>query len=189
MKRREFLQFAAAGLATAADSSIPSDVLARIGITTVCFRERFTPGGKKTNLLEAPKFIADNLGIHNVEVWNEQFTETTDSYCRRLKGAATEVGSRLINIQLDGPYNLAEADNGKRAQSVTFVKEWMDRAATIGAPTLRANPGDGPSFDLNRIADSYRQLAEHGKKIRVKILVENHIGFSKDIDKVVAIVK
>ena len=194
MKRREFLNFSIAGLAAnrfprAAESPIPPAVLSRIGITTVCFRERFTPGGKKTNLLEAPKFIADNLGLHNVEVWNEQFTETTDAYCRKLKSAAAEVGSKLINIQLDGPYNLADPDNGKRAQSVTFVKEWMDRAAAIGAPTLRANPGDGPEFDVNRIADSYRQLTDHGKKIKVKILVENHIGFSKDIDKVVAIVK
>ena len=42
---------------------------------------------------------------------------------------------------------------------------------------------------MNRTADSFRQLAEYGKKINVKILVENHIGYSADIDKVVAVIK
>jgi sugar phosphate isomerase/epimerase len=67
----------------------------------------------------------------------------------------------------------------------------MDRTAAVGAPTLRANTGDGPpeAWDVKRTADSFRQLAEYGKKINVKILVENHIGYSEDIDKVVAIAK
>jgi sugar phosphate isomerase/epimerase len=67
----------------------------------------------------------------------------------------------------------------------------MDRAAAVGAPTLRANTGGGPpeAWDVNRTADSFRQLAQYGRKIGVKILVENHIGYSADIDKVVAIIK
>src|SRR5690348_17968898 len=101
LRRREFLQSTVAGLA-AARLAAAAD-LSRIGITTVCFRDRYKPDGKGTNLLEAPKFIADNLGLHNVEVWNPQFNETTDAYCKKLKDAAKEVGSKLINIQLDGP--------------------------------------------------------------------------------------
>ena len=67
----------------------------------------------------------------------------------------------------------------------------MDRAAAVGAPTCRANTGGGPpeDWDVNRTADSFRQLANYGKKIGVKILVENHIGYSADIDKVVAVIK
>jgi len=44
-------------------------------------------------------------------------------------------------------------------------------------------------WDLDRVAGSFRELCNYGKKIGVKILVENHIGFSRDIDKAVAIVK
>src|SRR5688572_32190687 len=65
----------AAAPATPAPSA---DVMSRIGITTVCFREWFpktrTPGkaapaGGDLTLLTAPKFIADNFGIHTVEIW------------------------------------------------------------------------------------------------------------------------
>ena len=210
MKRRTFLQscgalaaapFSTATFLNAADTPIPAGVLSRIGITTVCLRERFPatrtknkpapPGGDLT-LLAAPKFIADQLGLHNVEVWNFQFEDTSMDYCRRLKDAAGQVGSKIINIQLDGPYDLSSADAAKRAEGIKFVKEWMDRAAALGAPTLRANTGgeaQGSVWDLDRVAGSFRELCNYGKKIGVKILVENHIGFSKDIDKAVAIVK
>jgi sugar phosphate isomerase/epimerase len=217
MNRRRFLQQSSRALAAApfysltpglgrlagADAqaqSIPAAVLNRIGITTVCFRERFPatrskgaaapPGGDLT-LLTAPKFIADQLGLHNVEVWSAQFAETSLDYCRRLKAAAAAVGSKIIDIQVDGPENLSDPDATKRAASIAAIKQWMDRAATVGSPRLRANTGGGSAaeWDVNRTADSFRQLADYGKTIGVKILIENHIGYSADIDKVVQIVR
>src|SRR5579872_518102 len=190
MKRRSFLQqgcalaaapFYSAALANAAETPIPPAVLRRIGITTVCFRERFpatrtkgapAPPGGDLKLLDAPKFIADRLGLHNVEVWNFQFDETSIEYCRRLKEAASKVGSKIINIQLDGPYDLSSPDAAKRADSLKFVREWMDKSAALGAPTLRANSGGeapGSVWDLDRVAGSFRQLTDYGKKIGVKV--------------------
>ena len=216
MKRREFIQLGGLAVAwlppsiawlppsggrTLAAQSPPPGVLKRIGITTVCFRDRFAstreknagpiPAGQELTLLTAPKFIADTLGLHNVEIWSAQFAEMSPDYCKKIKAAAEGVGSRIINIQVDGSENLSDPDAAKRAQSIATIKEWMDRAAAVGAPTCRANTGGGPpeGWDVNRTADSFRQLANYGKKIGVKILVENHIGYSADIDKVVAVAK
>ena len=173
----------------------------RIGITTVCFREQFSqtrdkkaaplPADQALTLLTAPKFIADTLGLHNVEVWSQQFADMSLDYCREIKAAADAVKSRIINIQVDGQDNLSEPDPAKRAASIEAIKRWMDRAAAVGAPTCRANTGGGPAeaWDVNRTADSFRQLAQYGKTINVKVLVENHTGYSADIDKVVAVVK
>ena len=219
MNRRKFLQHSSRALAAApifalasglgravgveaAVQSIPAAVLSRIGITTVCFRERFPatrtkgaaapPGGDLT-LLTAPKFIADQLGLHNVEVWNAQFADTSIDYCKQVKAAAAAVGSKIINIQVDlGPLdNLSDPDAAKRAASLAALKLWVDRAAAVGAPTMRANTGDGTeaAWDVNRTADSFRQLAQYGKSIGVKVLIENHIGYSANIDKVVQLVK
>ena len=126
-----------------------------------------------------------------MEIWSSQFADTSIDYCRTIKAAAAAVQSRIINIQVDGSENLSDPDVAKRTASIATIKQWMDRAAAVGAPTLRANTGGGSpeAWDLNRTADSFRQLAEYGKKIGVKILIENHIGYSADIDKVVAIVK
>jgi sugar phosphate isomerase/epimerase len=190
----------APGAALGAAQAIPAAALNRIGITTVCFRERFpatrskgaaAPAGGDLTLLSAPKFIADQLGLHNVEIWSAQFAEMSLDYCKKVKDAAAAVGSRIINVQVDGRDNLSDPDAGKRNASIATIKEWMDRSAAVGAPTMRANTGGGrpEAWDVNRTADSFRQLAEHGKKINVKILIENHIGYSADIDKVVQLVK
>jgi sugar phosphate isomerase/epimerase len=212
MNRRSFLMRSGHALAIAPiavglrgaqspSSAVPAPILKRIGITTVCFRDRFAatrgknegpvPPGQELTLLTAPKFIADALGLHNVEVWSAQFADQSLDYCKQVRAAAAAVGSRIINIQVDGRENLSDPDEAKRAASIAQIKQWMDRAAAIGAPTLRANTGSGPAeaWDVNRTADSFKQLATYGKTIGVKILVENHIGYSADIDKVVAIAK
>jgi sugar phosphate isomerase/epimerase len=187
--------------ATKGAKAVPAAILKRIGITTVCFRDRFAttrgkdegpvPAGQELTLLTAPKFIADTLGLHNVEVWSAQFADQSLDYCKQVRAAAAAAGSKIINIQVDGRENLSDPDDAKRAASIAQIKQWMDRSAAIGAPTLRANTGGGPpeAWDVNRTADSFKQLAAHGKTIGVKILVENHIGYSADIDKVVAIAK
>ena len=194
---------AVAGLSrlNAAAQTVPPGVLRRIGITTVCFRDRFVatrdkkagpvPAGEELTLLTAPKFVADTLGLHNVEIWSAQFADMSLDYCKQIKAAAEAVKSRITNIQVDGSENLSDPDAAKRAASVETIKRWMDRAAAVGAPTCRANTGDGPAeaWDVKRTSDSFRQLAQYGKTIGVKILVENHIGYSADIDKVVAIIK
>ena len=204
MNRREFVCSGSRAIAAipfySFVQSIPAAALNRIGITTVCFRERFAatrsrgaaapPGGDLT-LFDAPKFIADQLGIHNVEVWSAQFAEQSIDYCKRLKGAAAAAGSKIINIQVDGRENLSDPDEAKRKASIEAIKQWMDRAAAAGAPRMRANTGGGrpEDWNVNRTADSFKQLAEYGKTIGVKILVENHVGYSADIDKVVAVAK
>ena len=164
---------ALAGLSrlNAAAQTVPPGVLRRIGITTVCFRDRFVatrdkkagpvPAGEELTLLTAPKFVADTLGLHNVEIWSAQFADMSLDYCKQIKAAAAAAGSRITNIQVDGPENLSDPDAAKRAASVETIKRWMDRAAAVGAPTCRANTGGGPpeAWDVNRTADSFRQLA------------------------------
>jgi sugar phosphate isomerase/epimerase len=216
MNRRRFLQHGARALAAApffpidgtftraagqvaAEQALPAAVLNRIGITTVCFRERFpatrtkgapAPAGGDLTLLTAPKTIADQLGLHNVEIWSAQFADTSLDYCRQVKAAAAAAGSKIIDIQVDGPENLSDPDEAKRTASIATIKQWMDRAAAVGAPRMRANTGGGKpeAWDVKRTADSFRQLADYGKSIGVKILIENHIGYSADIDKVVELV-
>lgn len=188
---------AAAGLGGAALAA-PTR-LARLGATTVSFRDRFPvrlPGAPPPppgqSLLTAPAFVRDALGLTNLEVWNLQFEDDSDDYCDRLRSAAAAAGGRIINVQLDGAYDLSSDDAARRAQGLAFVKGWMDRARRLGSPTLRANfSGLSPKgeFPLGRVVEAFRELAAHGRRVGVKILCENHIGFSVPVDNVVAVLK
>lgn len=211
MNRRSFVKYGYRGLAfapvaaavvplidTLQAQAIPAGVLERIGITTVCFRNQFAATRPQNaagtapalTLLDAPRYIADQLGIHNVEVWNRHFDDMSLDYCRQLKAAAAAAGSRITNIQLDGQYDLSAADDTQRMQSIALVKGWMDRAAAVGAPRMRANPGGRPGDPIpDRVIDSFTQLATYGRTINVKILVENHTGLSQPIPGCVEIVR
>jgi len=208
MNRRDFVQ--RSGLALAAPAWLTAgtlhaaapanpDKMKRVGCTTVCFRPRFpstrsdkTARDDDLTPLEVPKLFAEKLGVHNVELWSRHFPDHSLSYCKQVKAAAERVGSRVINIQCDEPgYNLSQTDPAARKQSIQFVKQWMDRAAACGATSLRANTGGSrnAAFNVNLTGDSFGQLAEHGKRLGVKILIENHGGFSNDPDNIVAILR
>jgi sugar phosphate isomerase/epimerase len=185
--------------------AIPAAVMNRMAISTDCFRLQFKPtfargqGGPPANLpilnlLTASKYIADQTGIHNVEIWAPHFEDLSMDYCREIEAAATAAGSRIVNVQLDvqrpPDYDLQAANETERVRSITFVKEWMDRTAALGAPRIRVNPGGRPGDPVpERVIDSYRQLAAYGKTINVKVLVENHTGLSRPIPACIEIVQ
>jgi sugar phosphate isomerase/epimerase len=174
--------------------------LARIGITTVCIRSYFPstrtmmaePNTAPTiNLEAAPAFINDHFGLKNVEVWDFHFDDMSLAYCERVRAAAERIGSRISNVQIDRLADLSDPDPAQRALGVTQAKEWVDRVAAIGAPSFRVNTGgkEGQTFDVAVTSESFRQIADYAGEKNVTVLVENHIGFSMDIDKVVAILQ
>src|SRR5579872_1091999 len=93
-------------------------LMERISISTVTFREQFkatrTSGSKSAapeiSLLTAPQYIADQLGIHNIEAWSMHFDDQSIGYCREVREATAKAGSKIVNIELDGDYNLSSPD-------------------------------------------------------------------------------
>lgn len=206
MHRRTFLRYATGaavgslGLAAIAKASTPSlPQTSRLGCTTVSFRQRFAKtrpkdaaaGGPELSLLDVPAFFAGQLGIRNVEVWSKHFAEATPAYGEKLRTAAERAGTRIINVQHDEPpFDLCDRDEAKRRASLESTQRWIEVAAACGAPSLRANTGGRPNdpFVLATAVESFRLLAEHGERLGVKILVENHGGHSANVENVAAIV-
>lgn len=201
--RREFLAATSAGvgLASVIGCAPAVDARTRIGVTTVGLRERFqstasSNGSADLNLLSWPSFVRTTFDVSWVEAWSRHFDELSISYCEQLQRAARDAGTQFINIQLD-PFDadlvdMAAVDESRRLADIEEVKRWMDRSLACGAPFLRANtdaPVAGRPFDRDRIADSFRRLAEYGETIGVTILVENHGGYSRDIANVEAVVR
>lgn len=201
--RRQALRVCA-GMATALAAGctlsplrLDVDLSARIGVTTVSLRERYsmrlgnrtTPG--TDSYLNAPQYVRDTIGLTNLEVWSIQFEDESDDYCLRLRAAAQTAGVAITNVQLDGDYDLSSADEGQRMAGIAFVQRWIDRTRLIGATSIRANLGpmqvEG-AFPRDRVVDSFKRLTTYARSQGVKILAENHTGHSLDIDNVVAVV-
>jgi sugar phosphate isomerase/epimerase len=203
MKRRTFLSAAlAAATPGAADTmgSIAPAKLSRLGCTTTCFRFWFAatrpaniaaPPRGDIDLTDVPQLFASEFGVRNVEMWSKHFRETGSGYCAKVRAAVERAGAKLTNVQLDEPHNLSERDAAARAKSVEFVKQWMDRARECGASSLRANTGrsEGREFDFDITKEAFALLTEHGRKIGLIILMENHATGALKPEKVVQIVK
>lgn len=201
MQRRTFLaSLAGAALPLCGSAaSGPDRAVARLACTSVSFRHRFAatrPKGQTASepdlsLLDIPALFSERLGLRQIEVWSRHFAEPTLAFAGKLRRAAERAGARIINVQQDEPpFELSHPDAGRRAASVAAIRHWMDLAAACGSPSLGANVGgrSSESFDLTAATDSFRRLAEHGAKIGVKILVENHGGHSVKAENVAALV-
>lgn len=202
--RRRFL---AAVVATAGSTLVSNKVVLaapavnpadRIAATSVCFRRWFPQawpigGGaaraQKLDLLSFPGFLAQEIGITNVEVWAPHFASHELSYVARLREAADRAGCRICNIQLDQlPYDLSEPDVWARAHAIEYVKGWIDRAAILGCTSVRPQTDNGTPgrvFDAKSIGFAFHELAEYGRDKGVAVLIENHGGFSQSIAHVV----
>ncbi len=100
------------------------------------------------------------------------------------------------HISNNAPQNLADPDDAKRKEGIRVAKLWMDAASVLKVKTMRANTGVSgtrimpeasphesgyPKNDkivlyLRKCIESFKELADYGEKVGVKISIENHWG-------------
>lgn len=172
----------------------PSGDRARLAVTSVCLRDRFRQTRKGAKVLpeltleSLPAFIREEFDVQNLEIWSRHFDNSSLEFCQELAGIAAESGCRIVNIQLDGKEDVSAAEASERERGITNAMEWMDRAAACGAGSLRVEVGGPQEFDAQTSITSFGKLAEYGESVGVKVLVENHLGNSRDPATVLAIV-
>jgi sugar phosphate isomerase/epimerase len=112
-----------------------------------------------------------------------------DRYIFALKRRAFDLG---LGISGTGVRNdFTAADQNVRAEGVRRIKAWIEVAAKLGAPTIRAFADSQPPFknwreaagNANReavqewLAEALRECAGHGQKFGVIVAVQNHGDF------------
>lgn len=112
-----------------------------------------------------------------------------DRYLVRLKRHAFDLGLAISGTGVRNDFTAADAR--VRAEGVQRLKTWIEVAAKLGAPTVRAFADSQPPFKDWRaasanapretveayLADSLRECAEHGERLGVVVAVQNHGDF------------
>jgi len=130
-----------------------------------------------------------------------EFDPATASGKRWLEKAAAKYkaeGVRIHHISNNAPRNICDPDASLRKQGIEVAKKWLDAGAIIGAKTMRVNSGgprlvpgassasgsypknDQIEVYLKHAIDSFKEMADHGEKVGVKVTVENHWGLTAD---------
>lgn len=127
-----------------------------------------------------------------------EFDPSTDSgkkWLEKMAGVTAKAGFKVHHISNNAPRDLCELDEAKRRAGIEVAKKWLTGAATLGAKTMRVNTGgpriapnatatrDYPRNDeivkyLSNAIESFKELADFGGKVGVKITIENHWGLS-----------
>jgi sugar phosphate isomerase/epimerase len=161
----------------------------RVGMGTVIFRGRFvqtraTPGAPLAHpltLLEVPAYYRDRFKVRNLEFWSHHFESLEPPYLQELRARIAAAGAELINVQVDGAYDLASTNEAERQRSLAIVRGWIDAAALAGSRAVRVNPGRAGGSVEQSIA-SLKEVNGYCRAKGLPLLTENHFGLEMDPD-------
>ena len=116
-------------------------------------------------------------------------------YLDLLAGKIATTGIKAVHISNNAPRNIADLDEEKRREGIRVAKLWLDASKHIGVQSMRVNTG-GPRIIpasviqsgypqnlelgpyLKNAIESFKEMADYGEKIGVKVTIENHWGLA-----------
>ncbi len=125
----------------------------------------------------------------------DPWTGPAKKWLDRLATKIAATGVKCHHISNNAPRDICDLDPEKRKAGIAVAKRWFDAAAQLGARTMRVNTGgpriapnatatqDYPRNDeivkyLNNAIESFKEMADYGGKLGVKVTIENHWGLS-----------
>ena len=117
------------------------------------------------------------------------------SYLDQLADKISTSGLKAVHISNNAPRNVADMDEEKRKEGIRVAKLWLDASKHIGVQSMRVNTG-GPRIIpvsviqggypqnleiepyLKNAIESFKEMADYGEKVGVKVTIENHWGLA-----------
>lgn len=104
-------------------------------------------------------------------------------------------GTKCVHVSNNAPRDISDLDDAKRKAGIEVAKKWLDGAAMLGAKSMRVNSGgpriapvavataDYPKADelavyLGKCIESFKEMADYGGRVGVKVTLENHWGLT-----------
>ena len=120
----------------------------------------------------------------------------------QLVSKMVATGTKVQHISNNAPTNLASTDDALRKAGVEVGKKWLDAGAIVGAKSVRMNSPQalGPSIRpqavrdpatgypkndeimplLGKAIESYKEMADYGGNLGIRVTLENHWGLAAD---------
>ena len=120
----------------------------------------------------------------------------------QLANTLVKTGTKVQHISNNAPTNLAGPDEALRKAGVDVAKRWLEGCAVLGVKSMRMNSPQalGPSIRPNAIPrssdgyprnidliplldkaiESYKEMADFGGNLGIKVTLENHWGLAAD---------
>lgn len=145
----------------------------KLSLQSLSYRDTFQSG--KINLFgiidKAYELQLDGIDIHFAH-----FESTDDAYLRKVRRACINRGLSICYIGVSNNFGLDGDD--QRAQ-IDNMKHWIDVAARVGSPMVRAfgawiPEGETEETFWPRLVDATKEVAEYGRQRDVIVGLHNH---------------
>lgn len=140
--------------------------------------------------------VVDSRGVtHEVTEFDPSST-AGKHWLERMAKKQIDTGTRCHHISNNAPRNICDLDEAKRKEGIEVAKKWLNAAAMLSAKSMRVNSGgpriaptpvaDPSSYPknpelakyLNNCIESFKEMADYGGKVGVKVTLENHWGLT-----------
>ena len=133
----------------------------------------------------------------------DPMTPSGRKWLDRMAATMAKTGVKCQHISNNAPTNLAGPDEESRTAGVAIAKRWLEGCAVLGVKSMRMNstsalgpgirpnaiprgPGDGYPRNVDIIPmlkaaiESYKEMADFGGNLGIKVTIENHWGLAAD---------
>jgi sugar phosphate isomerase/epimerase len=199
--RRDFLYTSAALAGVSAVSPLASaiDPIKRPGdkadiklsLAAYSFRQALDLKKPTMTLFDFIDLAAD-LPLDAVELTSYYWADTTAEYAGKLAAHAAKKKLAVSGVPVGNTFTLK--DDAKRKAEIVRVKEWVERAAAVGAKTVRIFAGNlekGETLDdaQKRVVAAIEECLPTAEKAGVLLAMENHGGITATPEQLLALVK
>ena len=143
-------------------------------------------------------YVSVPLNVGAATRVTQEFDPSSASGKRWLEKMANTMkttGTTCQHVSNNAPRDICDPDVEKRKTGIAVAKKWLDGAAMLGAKSMRVNSGgpriapaavataDYPKADdlakyLTNCIESFKEMADYGGKVGVKVTLENHWGLT-----------
>jgi len=197
LSRRQFLAASAAlasgGVATGIDPvKRPSDKPdLKLSLAAYSMRQFLDLKKPTMTLFEFIDF-ASELPLDAVELTSYYWADTTDAYAEKLKAHAAKKKLAISGVPVGN--NFCVKDPAKYKAQIQSVKDWTERAAKVGATTVRIFAGNLEKGDTledaqKRVVAAMNECCEVAEKLGIFLALENHGGITDTPEHLLELVK
>lgn len=151
-------------------------------------RDRSLPG---MDLTDFPTEVVKKFDVRNIEPHNRHFRSLDPAYLGSFREALGKAGVKVVDIAVDGHESFYDADRSTRKKAIDYAKKWVDVAVEIRSPSIRTHiqqPSNSVP-NVQRTAESLREVAEYGAGKNVVVNLENDDLVSEDAFFVVKVIE
>jgi sugar phosphate isomerase/epimerase len=179
--------------------SFPTTPRDRISVASYPFRAYIdAPGNRdrdpKLPGMDLKDFAAEvkkKFNVHNVEPLSRHFRSLDAEYLASFRQALEQANSKAVDIAVDNDHSFYDRELPARKQAVAYANKFIDVAVQIGSPSIRAHirKAENSQPDVQRAAESLREVAAYGSAKNVVVNLENDDLVSEDAFFIVKVIE